>query len=153
MSSLIYYFIALIVLIIIFILLRELNCWYWKINDRMGIQEEQLKLQKDTIQLLEKLVKINKSLFDTVDIDSKRGLTNNPHPNNTSHPNHTSQPNNTLQPEKLNYEEIEQVNSKIPDLKKNEIIVFHPVSRVIKRIHKTEYAEGRGWIIVKEFGK
>jgi len=31
--------------------------------------------------------------------------------------------------------------------------VIHPLSRVIKKIHKPEYNESRGWIIVKEFEK
>lgn len=41
--------IGLIVLIVIFLLLREVACWYWKINER-------LQLQKKQIQLLETLV-------------------------------------------------------------------------------------------------
>lgn len=34
--------------IVAFILLREFNCWYWKINER-------IKLQKEVVELLKKL--------------------------------------------------------------------------------------------------
>ena len=127
------YLIVAIVLVIVFLLLREVNCWYWKINQNIEIKEEQLKLQKETVRLLEKLVKT--SNVDTVVVDTKDNLDNKPNP------------------DKLSNEEMESVNSKIPDLKENEIIVIHSVSRIIKRIHKTEFAKDKGWIIVKEFGK
>lgn len=40
----------ILVLIIIFILCRELVCWYWKIN-------ESIKNQKEIIRLLKKIAK------------------------------------------------------------------------------------------------
>ena len=39
---------ALVFGILIFLVLRELWCWYWKINKRLGLQEKQL----DTLQEL-----------------------------------------------------------------------------------------------------
>jgi len=44
-----YLLIALVILIVLFIVLRELNCWYWKINER-------IKLQKEILFYLKKLV-------------------------------------------------------------------------------------------------
>lgn len=40
---------VIVLLIAVFILLRELNCWYWKINER-------IELQKRTNDLLEKII-------------------------------------------------------------------------------------------------
>jgi len=44
----------------LFLLFRELRCWYWKINDRFELQNmeyeamlEMIRLQKDEIRLLE----------------------------------------------------------------------------------------------------
>ncbi|MFZ4740071.1 MAG: hypothetical protein ACOYLE_02785 [Bacteroidales bacterium] len=45
--------ITIIVLIVIFFLMREVNCWYWKINKRIALMEEQN-------ELLKVLVNINK---------------------------------------------------------------------------------------------
>ncbi len=36
----------IIVVLIIFLLLREVNCWYWKINKRISLLEEQNQLLK-----------------------------------------------------------------------------------------------------------
>jgi len=109
-----------------------------KIKDStdIGLQKEQIQLQKETIKLLEKLVNKGKNLSI---IDAKTDKTKEIQQEND--------------PIKYSNEEIEIVNSKISLLKENEIIVIHPLSRVIKRIHKSEFDESRGWIIVKEFEK
>lgn len=44
-----YFILALAGIIGIIVLLREVVCWYWKIN-------EQIRLQKEIIRLLQKLV-------------------------------------------------------------------------------------------------
>lgn len=44
-----YLILAGVLLIILYFILRELNCWYWKINQR-------IELQKETNDLLRKLV-------------------------------------------------------------------------------------------------
>jgi len=107
-----------------------------KESTNIELQEEQIQLQKETIKLLEKLVNKGKNLSI---IDAKTDKTKEIQQEN----------------DQKNYsnEEIEVINSKISLLKENEIIVIHPLSRVIKRIHKSEYNESRGWIIVKKFDK
>jgi len=138
------FLIFITIIIVVFFLLREVMCWYWKINRILQIQEDQLQIQKDqlqnqkeTVRLLEKLVKAsnNSSTKSNAEVDLINTL------------------DSKFNPAKLNDEEIEKVNSKIPDLKDNELIVIHINSRIIKRIHKNEFAEGKGWLIVKEFGK
>lgn len=39
-SSLAFTAIAILVFFAIFLLLREINCWYWKINRRIELQEQ-----------------------------------------------------------------------------------------------------------------
>jgi len=130
------FLVYLLILIVIFLLLRQVMCWYWKININIGLQEEQIQLQKETIKLLEKLVNPKKDL--TI-IDVKT--------------DNTKEAKQVKDPKTFSNEEIEVINSKISLLKENEIIVIHSLSRVIKRIHMSEFDESRGWIIVKEFEK
>lgn len=47
---------ALVILIIIFLILRELVMWYWKINER-------IELQKETNELLKKLIEKQKEII------------------------------------------------------------------------------------------
>jgi len=107
-----------------------------KESTNIELQEEQIQLQKETIKLLEKLVNKGKNLSI---IDAKTDKTKEIQQENYQ--------------KNYSNEEIEVINSKISLLKENEIIVIHPLSRVIKRIHKSEFDESRGWIIVKEFEK
>lgn len=44
--------VALIVSILLFFAMREINCWYWKINKKIELQEK-------TNELLEKLIDQN----------------------------------------------------------------------------------------------
>jgi len=107
-----------------------------KESTNIGLQEEQIQLQKETIKLLEKMVNKGKNLsIIDAKTDKTKEIQQENDPNNYSN------------------DEIEVINSKISLLKENEIIVIHPLSRVIKRIHKSEYNESRGWIIVKKFEK
>lgn len=40
----------------VFLLCREIFCWYWKINKRLEVQEEMLKQQKKQTELLQSLL-------------------------------------------------------------------------------------------------
>lgn len=33
--------ITIVILVVVFLILREVNCWYWKINERISLQKEQ----------------------------------------------------------------------------------------------------------------
>ena len=117
-------------------------CWYYKINDIIKLQENQLRLQQTTVELLEKLVNANiknqsngsapkvipyrdPSLIKPTDIESSSN--------------------------KLTDNESEILNSMIPMSSHNEIIVLNHVSRIIKKINKSDFKPGGNWIIVKEF--
>ena len=45
---------AIVVLILIFFLCRELNCWYFKINDRKNQMDKIIENQEEIIELLKK---------------------------------------------------------------------------------------------------
>lgn len=45
---------AIVVLILIFLLCRELNCWYFKINDRKNQMDKIIENQEEIIELLKK---------------------------------------------------------------------------------------------------
>lgn len=47
--------IFLLVLFLIFLICRELNCWYWKINRRIELLEEQNNSLKTIIEKLERI--------------------------------------------------------------------------------------------------
>jgi hypothetical protein len=55
-NYLIYVILILVIAFAIFLILRELNCWYWKINKRINLMEE-------TNKLLKALVEANKIEF------------------------------------------------------------------------------------------
>ncbi len=60
--------VIIISLIIIFILARELNCWYWKINERNN-------LIRETNSLLRTLIDQNKFEFESKDPPVTGGIT------------------------------------------------------------------------------
>ena len=41
----------LVALILIFIIIREVLCWYWKINERVSLMEKMVTLQSETAKL------------------------------------------------------------------------------------------------------
>ena len=45
-NFIIYFIIAIAVLVVVFLILREVNCWYWKINERITLQQETNSLLK-----------------------------------------------------------------------------------------------------------
>lgn len=52
MNGLIAFFFAFGILVIVFLLCREIVCWYWKINIRLQLAHELLEEQKTTNTLL-----------------------------------------------------------------------------------------------------
>ena len=50
MNSLMIIIISAAIGIVIFLLLREFNCWYWKINQRIQLMEEQNELLKEVLK-------------------------------------------------------------------------------------------------------
>jgi len=54
MNAAVYVLIGLAVLIAIYLILREVNCWYWKINERITLQTETNQLLKNLLNQMSK---------------------------------------------------------------------------------------------------
>jgi hypothetical protein len=70
--------IIIIVIVVLFLIGRELLCWYYKINERIELQKETNLLQKKTNHLLETLIgnngtknDIDNAFFDITSIIGK----------------------------------------------------------------------------------
>lgn len=44
-----YFLLYLFIVIVVFLLLREVNCWYFKINDRIALEKERNALLKEIL--------------------------------------------------------------------------------------------------------
>jgi cell division protein FtsL len=51
-----------IVILALFMILRSVNLWYWKISDRIELQEKQIRNQKVILSTLEEAVELLKKL-------------------------------------------------------------------------------------------
>ena len=59
-------YIVIVVIILVFLALREINCWYWKINERVGLLKEQnLLLKRIFMQLGGEIIDSNDALSKT----------------------------------------------------------------------------------------
>jgi len=45
--------ITILIVVIFFLILREVNCWYWKINERVTLQKEQISILEKILKELE----------------------------------------------------------------------------------------------------
>lgn len=43
---------VIVLLVILFLIFRDMVCWYWKINERITLQKQQIELSKETNELL-----------------------------------------------------------------------------------------------------
>lgn len=137
--------ISIIVLVVIFLLLREINCWYWKINER-------IELAKRQNLLLEKILQYH--IGEIPD-------------NNTDSPDATfiekdiitssfSNQEKTIY-ESLSYQEKMEADKFIRyGLSKGDKLVINKISRKIDRFDEKEWAEilkkseQTEWIIISE---
>ncbi len=52
--------IILIIIVAVFVICRELVCWYWKINSMVKNQEDIINNQNRQISILEEMLKLQK---------------------------------------------------------------------------------------------
>lgn len=57
--------IVIVVLVVLFLIGREIFCWYYKINERIELQKETNKLQTETNHLLKKMIGIRDINIDS----------------------------------------------------------------------------------------
>jgi len=49
--------VILAVIILLFFLFREINTWYWKINERVSLMKEEVGIIKDEVEILKRIEK------------------------------------------------------------------------------------------------
>lgn len=76
--------IVVVVSILLFLLLREFWSWYWKINTRISLQEQNIKLLRDIRNLLLSDPEIQKNLNSVDQIEAMPSLDQIPTPKNHS---------------------------------------------------------------------
>lgn len=86
---LIFLFIITIIAIVIILIIREINCWYWKINARLSVQEATL----DTLQEILKEIR----LLKRSNTESKENTTNSMEINNEKETILNSEPTETIE--------------------------------------------------------
>ena len=137
--------ISIIALVVIFLLLRELNCWYWKINER-------IELAKRQNLLLEKILQyhIGEITYNNTDSPDSTFIEKD---NITSS---FSQQEKTIY-ESLSYQEKLEADKFIRyGLSKGDKLVINKISRKIDRFDEKEWAEilkkseQTEWIIISE---
>ena len=68
-TILVWFFVALL----IFLLVREIFCWYWKINQRVSLLEQSLETQKRILKTTQELTELIKHREDIKKEDSISG--------------------------------------------------------------------------------
>ncbi len=74
-TSITYFLVMLGILIVVFLILREVICWYWKINRNIELQEEQNRLLKKLVQHFENTETSGK---DTKNMHTQQTSVNDP---------------------------------------------------------------------------
>jgi len=150
--------IGLVIFIVLFFLLREVMCWYYKINDLIKLQEEQLSVQKSTQQLLEKIVWANSNAFDNATSANKaKAPKNTPKAKPSEKPVDLEEYNDLMEfnisPEilnKLTVEEINIINTEMQILKENEVIIYNTDTGMINKILRSEFQADSSWVIIEK---
>ena len=139
--------VVIVVLAGVFLILREVNCWYWKINERTALQIEQNELLKKilhellvdnkSIQKPKQTVKDGKSYSAKSDKEAKDDAENNQLSNDFE----------------LNTEEQKQVDAFMKfGIMQGERVVINKETREIDKINDLEWSkvDQREWIILFE---
>lgn len=66
--------ITVVILVVVFLILREVNCWYWKINERIHLQNEQNQLLTKILSRLGSSALENANLNDNFDQSKKENI-------------------------------------------------------------------------------
>jgi hypothetical protein len=61
----------LIIGILLFLVIREFNCWYWKINKRINLQQREIELLES---IAKKLDDLNDNLTEEEDIPDQNEI-------------------------------------------------------------------------------
>ncbi len=134
--------ITLVIVFVVFLILREVNCWYWKINERVNLQYKEVDGLK---QILKELQQLNQKLnvnHDFVESHSdENGVTGENHKNDSHDIDELS----------LSNKEKKKVREYIKSgLNSDERLVINRYSREIKIINVKDLdnINKREWIVI-----
>ncbi|HEY5590232.1 MAG TPA: hypothetical protein VIK55_04370 [Paludibacter sp.] len=105
-NFLIYGLLFVAITVTLFLILREVMCWYWKINKIVENQEEQLKTQRQIASLLMKIVDSN-SYSNTNEKEIVVSVNSADHQIRTEFDSHPEIPNHIL----LQYSKVEKLET------------------------------------------
>jgi len=139
--------IALVFLFIIFLILRELNTWYWKINERVNLHNKEIYLLE---QILEELKYIS--------VNDQEPYSHNELEYSASFEDQEEIIEEDQEDENENISEFEfsEMEKELirqyvtSGLNKNEKIIINKNSRQIKKIDESEWEDinKNGWILI-----
>jgi len=120
--------IVFVIYFVLFLVLREVTCWYLKINKGISLMKEQNELLKDVLKGIQKQ---NSSEF------------NNATSNIVNSPTSNSDTKDFSYLSDLTKKEIDLVNQLYSGLNTNEVIVKHVANGAIKKMSMKDYND---WI-------
>jgi hypothetical protein len=133
--------IGIVVVIVLFFIFRELNCWYWKINDRVKLAEEQNMLLEKILQYTIGATQISQTNNPNAIITEKDGK---------------AQPENIIYNSLSVNEKNEVAKFMSYGLNKGDKLVINKTSRNIDRFDEKEWGEiikkyqQNEWLIIFE---
>ncbi len=141
--------IVIVITIVVFLILREVNCWYWKINERVNLQYKEvdgLKQILNELKELRKLQQLNQRLNVNDDF-----LESHSDENGVAGENHKND-DQDIDEFGLSNEEKKRVREYIKSgLKSDEKLVVNRYSREMKKIKikDLDNINKNEWIVIK----
>lgn len=128
--------IAVIVFVVIFLILREVNCWYWKINERISLMNEQNDLLRKLISGSKYPEKVEVGPSTEKPIENQSEETKNyVAPKNEAQNKLSGVPIEIL--DKLSSAKKYKLERLMDDMEKSDIIVYH--DNTVKLISKERW--------------
>lgn len=141
--------IGIVITIVVLLILREVNCWYWKINERVNLQYKEvdgLKQILNELKELRKLQQLNQRLNVNDDFPESHS-----DENGVAGENHKDD-DQDIDEFSLSNEEKKRVREYIKSgLKSDEKLVVNRYSREIKKIKVKDLdnINKKEWIVIK----
>ncbi|NOZ45588.1 MAG: hypothetical protein GXO79_02280 [Chlorobi bacterium] len=135
--------ITIVIVFVVFLILREVNCWYWKINERVNLQYKEVD---GLSQILKELKKLNQGLNvndDFLEFHSNENVVAGENYKND---------NQDIDEFSLSNNEKKRVREYIKSgLNPNEKLVINRYSREIKKINMKDLdnINKKEWIVIK----
>lgn len=139
--------IALVFLFIIFLILRELNAWYWKINERVNLHNKEINLLKQILKELKNISVNDQESYSHNELEYSPSFED---------PEETIEEDQEDENENISEFEFSDMEKELirqyvkSGLNENEKIIINKNSRQIKKIDEGEWEEinKNEWILI-----